>query len=63
MARTRRFTVRLDDRELTALNRFADHQNVLPSGALRMLIQLCPTLTQARRADRDGQNMSSDRRL
>ena len=42
MARTRRFTVRLDDRELTALNRFADDQNVLPSGALRMLIELMP---------------------
>jgi hypothetical protein len=58
MARTRRFTVRLDEQELRALNGFADHQHVLPSTAMRMLIHLCPTLNQ----NPIGQNNSDAQR-
>jgi hypothetical protein len=48
MARSKRLTFRLDEKELAALNGFADDRHVLPSEALRMLIEVGATLTQAR---------------
>jgi hypothetical protein len=44
MARARRFTVRLNEQELAALNGFADLKRVLPSEALRLLIEVCAAL-------------------
>jgi hypothetical protein len=48
----------LDEQELQALNGFADHQHVLPSTAMRMLIHLFATLNQ----NPVGQNNSDERR-
>lgn len=62
MARRRRFTVRLDEKEFAALNRYADQKHVAPSAALRALIELCPALVQARRDDGVGQNSGGENR-
>jgi hypothetical protein len=40
MARERRFTVRLADREMKSIRQFAQQNHVLPSVALRRLLEV-----------------------
>jgi hypothetical protein len=61
MARTRRFTVRLDEREFATLNGYAERRHVLPSVALRALIAIGSVVLQARRDDRGGQKRGDAR--
>jgi hypothetical protein len=62
MARTRRFTVRLDEQEFAALNGYAECRHVLPSVALRALIAIGSVVLQARRDDGVGQERDDARR-
>jgi hypothetical protein len=58
MARKRRFTVRLDEQEVAALNGYAECRHVLPSVALRALIAIGSAVLHARRDDNGEQERS-----
>jgi len=51
MARERRFTVRLEDREMQSIEQFAEQNHVLPSVAVRWLIALGLAKNYARLQD------------
>jgi hypothetical protein len=55
MARTNRISFRVNEKERATLHLFADHNHVVPSQALRMLIELCPALAQAGRENHAAQ--------